>query len=585
MALPASRSGPEVRFEPDEKPGLPVTIGLALQYCLLTVGPIVLTVAIVVRAAGESELFLSWAACAALLVSGIATMVQARRVGHLGAGYILLMGTSGAFIAVSVTALVQGGPALLATLVAVSAVFQFALASRLSLLRRIITPTVAGTVIMLIAVTVMPLILDLIAQVPEGVAPAAGPVTAAVTLGVTMVIVLRASGAMRLWGPVIGIVAGSVVAGFFGVFSWDAVAAAPWFGLPLEGWPGFDFSFGPVFWALLPAFVFVTLVGAIETIGDAVAVQRVSWRKERATDFRGVQGAVMADGLGNLLSGLLATVPNTTYSSSVAIVEITGVAARRVGVAIGVGFCALALLPKLVAVILSVPDAIIGTYLIVLISILFVLGMRIVVADGMNYRKAAIVGVSFWVGYGFQSGGLFIDQMTPFFAEMLGNGMTSGGLTALALSVFVELAGPRRKRLVTTLDVDALPGIRAFIDSCAARAGWGGDMLQRVHLASEEALVSLMGDGSADEDADEAPARRLRLGVRLERGAAELEFLAVSGGGNIEDRMALAAEQSVEIEAQHDFSLRLLRHLAASVRHQKYHDTDILTLRVEAPGG
>ncbi|MXY31330.1 MAG: hypothetical protein F4Y48_09040 [Gammaproteobacteria bacterium] len=581
MALPAARSGPEVRFEPDEKPGLPVTVGLALQYCLLTVGPIVLTVAIVVRAAGESELFLSWAACAALLVSGIATMVQARRVGRLGAGYILLMGTSGAFIAVSVTALVQGGPALLATLVAVSALFQFALASRMSLLRRIITPTVAGTVIMLIAVTVMPLILDLIAQVPEGVAPAAGPVTAAVTLAVTMAIVLRASGAMRLWGPVIGIVAGSVVAGFFGMFSWDAVATAPWFGLPLAGWPGFDFSFGPVFWALLPAFVFVTLVGAIETIGDAVAVQRVSWRKDRATDFRGVQGAVMADGLGNLLSGLLATVPNTTYSSSVAIVEITGVAARRVGVAIGVGFCALALLPKLVAVILSVPDAIIGTYLIVLISILFVLGMRIVVADGMNYRKAAIVGVSFWVGYGFQSGGLFIDQMTPFFAEMLGNGMTSGGLTALALSVFVELAGPRRKRLVTTLDVDALPGIRAFIDSCAARAGWGGDMLQRVHLASEEALVSLMGDDGRGA----GPARRLRLGVRLERGAAELEFLAASGGGNLEDRMALAAEQSVEIEAQHDFSLRLLRHLAASVRHQKYHDTDILTVRVEAPGG
>ena len=579
MAPPASRSGPAVRFQPDENPGLPVTVGLALQYCLLTVGPIVLTVAIVVRAAGQSELFLSWAACASLLVSGIATMVQAKRVGRLGAGYILLMGTSGAFIAVAVTALAQGGPALLATLVAVSALFQFALASRLSLLRRIITPTVAGTVIMLIAVTVMPLILDLIGQVPEGVAPAAGPVTAAVTLGVTMVIVLRASGAMRLWGPVIGIVAGSAVAGFFGVFSWDAVAAAPWFGLPLAGWPGFDFSFGPVFWALLPAFVFVTLVGAIETIGDAVAVQRVSWRKERATDFRGVQGAVMADGLGNLLSGLLATVPNTTYSSSVAIVEITGVAARRVGVAIGVGFCALALLPKLVAVILSVPDAIIGTYLIVLIAILFVLGMRIVVADGMNYRKAAIVGVSFWVGYGFQSGGLFIDQMTPFFAEMLGNGMTSGGLTALALSAFVELAGPRRKRLVTTLDVDALPGIRAFIESCAARAGWGGDMLQRVHLASEEALVSLMGDeGGAD-----GPTRRLRLGVRLEREAAELEFLAVAGGGNLEDRMALAAEQSVEIEAQRDFSLRLLRHLAGSVRHQKYHDTDILTVRVEAP--
>ena len=579
MAPQPSRSGPGVRFEPTENPSLPITIGLALQYCVLTLGPIVLTVAIVVRTAGESELFLSWAACAALLVSGVVTMVQAQRVGRIGAGYILLMGTSGAFIAVAVAALAQGGPALLATLVAASALFQFLLASRLSLLRRIITPTVAGTVIMLIAVTVMPLILELIERVPEGAPPAAGPVTAAVTLAVTMVIVLRATGAMRLWGPVIGIVAGSGVAGFLGLFSWDAVAAAPWFGLPLAGWPGFDFSFGPVFWALLPAFVFVTLVGAIETIGDAVAVQRVSWRDERATDFRGVQGAVMADGLGNFLSGLMATVPNTTYSSSVAIVEITGVAARRVGVAIGAGFCALALLPKLVAVILSIPDSIIGAYVIVLIAILFVLGMRIVVADGMNYQKAAIVGVSFWVGYGFQSGGLYIDQMSPFFAGMLGNGMTSGGLTALALSVFLDVAGPRRRRLVTTLEVDALPEISAFVERAAGRAGWDGDMLQRVQLASEEALVSLLGEG----DSADGPARRLRLSVRSERAAAELEFLAVSGEGNLEDRMALSGEQSVEIGAQQDFSLRLLRHLAGSVRHQKYHDTDILTVRVEAP--
>ena len=582
MAQQPSRSATGVRFEPDESPSLPITIGLALQYCVLTLGPIVLTVAIVVRTAGESELFLSWAASAALLVSGITTMVQARRVGRFGAGYILLMGTSGAFIAVSVAALAQGGPGMLATLVAASAVFQFLLASRLSLLRRIITPTVAGTVIMLIAVTVMPLVLDLVERVPEGAAPSAGPVTAFVTLGVTMVIVLRAAGAMRLWGPVIGILAGCVSAGFFGLFSWDAVAAAPWFGLPVEGWPGFDFSFGPVFWALLPAFVFVTLVGAIETIGDSVAVQRVSWRDDRATDFRGVQGAVMADGLGNFLSGLMATVPNTTYSSSVSIVEITGVAARRVGVGIGVGFCALALLPKVVAVILSIPDAIIGSYVVVLIAILFVLGMRIVVGDGMNYRKAAIVGVSFWVGSGFQSGGLFIDQMSPFFAEMLGNGMTSGGLTALVLSVFVELAGPRRKRLVTTLGVDALPEIGAFLKGFGARAGWDSGMVQRVQLASEEALVSLMGDGGAGGDPD-GPARRLRLSVRSERGAAELEFLAVSGEGNLEDRMALAGEHSVEIEADHDFSLRLLRHLAASVRHQKYHDTDILTVRVEVP--
>ena len=252
----------------------------------------------------------------------------------------------------------------------------------------------------------------------------------------------------------------------------------------------------------------------------------------------------------------MATVPNTTYSSSVSIVEITGVAARRVGVGIGVGFCALALMPKLVAVVLSIPDAIIGAYVVVLIAILFVLGMRIVVGDGMNYRKAAIVGVSFWVGSGFQSGGLFIDRMSPFFAEMLGNGMTSGGLTALVLSVFVELAGPRRKRLVTTLSVDALTEIRTFLESFGARAGWAGEATERVQLAAEEALVSLMGD----EGDESGPTRRLRLSARSERGVAELEFLAVTGEGNLEDRLALAGEQSLEIAGE----TRLLAEAAAS---------------------
>ena len=57
---------------------------------------------------------------------------------------------------------------MLATLVIISSLFQFALAARLSLFRRILTPTVTGTVIMLIAVTVMPIIFDTLNDVPEG---------------------------------------------------------------------------------------------------------------------------------------------------------------------------------------------------------------------------------------------------------------------------------------------------------------------------------------------------------------------------------------------------------------------------------
>ena len=208
------------------------------------------------------------------------------------------MGTSGAFIAVCVAALKLGGPSTLASLVVISSLFQFMLAARLSLLRRIFTPAVTGTVIMLIAATV--------------------------TLVIVVAMVLRAPPSLRLWSPVVGIAAGCVVGAPFGLYDIGGVVYAAWFGVPFHDWPGFDLVPGADFWALLPAFVVVTLVGAIETIGDGVAIQRISRRRARATDFRVVQGALNTDGMGNLLSGLGATLPNTTYSTSISLAEVTG---------------------------------------------------------------------------------------------------------------------------------------------------------------------------------------------------------------------------------------------------------------------
>ena len=81
----------------------------------------------------------------------------------------------------------------------------------------------------------------------------------------------------------------------------------------------------------------------------------MSRRKPRATDYRAVQGALNADGLGNLLSGLAGTLPNTTYSSSISLAEVTGVASRRVGIVIGVVIAAVAFFPKVAALLITIP--------------------------------------------------------------------------------------------------------------------------------------------------------------------------------------------------------------------------------------
>ncbi len=567
-----------LRFEASDTPPLPLTAGLGLQFAILAIAGIVLTPAIVVRAADGTDEYLTWAVFAAAAISGISTIIQAVRFGRIGAGYVLLMGTSGAFIAVCVTALVDGGPALLATLVVTSSLFQFLLAAKLSLFRRLITPTVAGTVVMLIAVTVMPLIFDMVTASPEGAAAASAPVSALVAMGVIVVIALKARGSLRLWAPVIGIVAGSIVAAFFGLYDFDRVAEAGWIGIPDSGWPGFDFSFGAEFWSLLPAFVFVTLIGAVETIGDSVAIQRVSWRQPRAVDYRAVQGAVAADGTGNLLSGLAGTVPNTTYSTSISITELTGVAARRVGVAIGVSFIVMAFVPKLLALVLAIPDAVVAAYVTVLLALLFVVGMKIVVADATDYRQGLIAGFSFWIGVGFQNNQIFPEYLTGFADGFLENGMTAGGLTAIVLTLFDEVTRARPQRLRCELATSSLPQIRVFLGRFADRNGWSRAMADRLDAVAEESLLTLTGaERPAGED------RTLRLTASKQDGGAELEFVAAASGENIEDRLAVLDSHSVERPVERDLSLRVLQHHAASVHHQQYHEVDIVTVHVDVP--
>ena len=126
----------DVRYEPDERPPYMVSAGLGLQYALLAVPGIVLTPAMMVSIAGGTDAYRSWVVFAALAISGTTTMIQSVRVGRIGAGYILLMGSSSAFLAVCVSALERGGPELLATLIVASSLLQFALSAKLSFLRR-----------------------------------------------------------------------------------------------------------------------------------------------------------------------------------------------------------------------------------------------------------------------------------------------------------------------------------------------------------------------------------------------------------------------------------------------------------------
>ncbi len=543
---------------------------------MIGLAPTVLIVAITALAAGQDESYLSWAVFAALIISGVNTALQAAKIGRLGGGHILIMGATPNFIAVSVLAIEEGGPAMLASLIVLSSFFYLALAAWLPLLRRIITPVVSGTVLMLIAALILPIAFDRLQEVPEGSSLAAGPCVAAVMVVASTMLMLRGSRTWRPWSLLLGIAAGCVAAVPFGLYDFERLSTASWVGIPDSGFPGLDLTPSAGFWGLLPMFLIVTLVQVIKGIGDGVIVQQVSRRRPRTTDFRLIQGSTYANGVSVLLSGIAGTPPTTYYSpSTVSLINLTGVSARSAGYAVGGLLVVLAFFPKITSVLLSIPSPVMGGFLVIALGVLFVEGIQTLVRAGLDPQKAIVVGLAFSIGLGMEHRNVLADLLGSPWGELLGNGITVGTATALALTAFLELTSSRR-RLEVRLDIADLPCIDAFLQETAAEIGWDAAATERLRSAGEETLSSLLQPDDA-YPAGEAP--RLIIVARPEGGIVEMEFLAVFDEENLEDRLAYLDEQTETFD-ERELSFRLLRHYASSVRHQKYHGLDIVTVQV-----
>ena len=186
--------------------------------------------------------------------------------------------------------------------------------------------------------------------------------------------------------------------------------------------------------------------------------------------------------------------------------------------------------------------------------------MQLVLQGGNDYRKTLVTGVSFWVGVGFQYQAIFPDYLSGALEVLLSNGITAGGLTVVGLTVFLELTGPRRCRLDMELAIAGLPKLTEFLRALAARLGWGAEATQRLCLIGEEALTSLV----QQMDAEAAACTKPRLEVRK-----TLKTTSRCWGSRWR-HPASANSRCV-----------CCGHFASSVRHQQYHNIDIVTVRVD----
>lgn len=558
-------------YEVDDNPPLSVSLPLAGQTIALILAGITLTPIIALNAAGLVDVWGNWVVFAALAISGLTTILQARPIGNFGAGYVLFMGTSGAFLAVSISALEAGGLPLLGSLVLVSALIQFLFAAKLSLFREVINPTVGGTVVCLIAVTVMPIGFNMVSTIPEGfdtfaTAPA---ITAIVTLIVILLLSFYTSGKTRLWAPLVGVVIGFLVAWPLNLTDLKAVSEAAWIGLPDQSWPGLNTDFGTAFWTLLPSFIIVTIIGALETFGDGIAIQDISSRKIRTTDYRVVQGAVNADGLGNFLSGLAGTLPNTTYSTSISVVDLTGVASRKVGLYGGIILLGLAFVPKLSALLQAIPTPVAGAFIIVFLVLLFSHGIRLVMSEGMSFDNGIVFGLALWLGIGFQNQQLFDGLLPDYLSSLLNNGMTAGGIAAVLLSWLVSLKNKRQSRDTQPLSAEGLNSSLAFVTEKARDSDWRGEDLNRLLLAVEEAFVYMMSntpDGVTE----------LELRIRAAADNAEVEMRCGETKTNVETKL-----RNIDMsENPEDLGLKVLKHMTDDLKHQQFSNGEFLILRL-----
>ena len=583
---PGARSA--IRYEADETPPARLAFGLGLQLAVLSINSVVLVAAIVFRAGGAEE-SLFWGVFATVLACGAATALQALRLGRVGAGYVVLTGTSSTFIAVCVTALAEGGPAMLATLVVVSSLVQIALSTRLSLLRRVLTPTVTGTVIMLLPVTVMPILFRMLHQASPDDPAAAGPVSAFVTIAALIGIGLKGTSTLRLWAPAIGVVAGSLVAGWFGIYDTGRVAGAAWFGLPEGQWPGLDLDFGPAFWALLPGFVFVT----------PDRHHQIDRRRRR--DPAGVLAPAAGGGLpiragdgGRRGRGAICWPASPgrcrtpPYPIGVPITELTGVAARSVGVAAGAVFIVLAFVPKALALILAIPGPVVAATIMVVMAMLFVAGMREVVQSGADYRTGLIAGVSFWTGAGFQAGMIFPEFFSEFAGGLLQNGMTAGGPHGDPAHR-ADGADRAARKPVPGM---ARSGRASQTERVSRRlrrprrlgGGHGGPPASRQRgNPADPSSEGRRGGGvrRPERPRTAAPASHRPQGGRRRgagiRGRDRRRRRQPPGPYRVA-RGAARRRRPIEQEG----SLRLLRHFASSIRHQQFHNADVVTVLVDA---
>ena len=433
----------------DKPPFLQAIIG-AVTHLLAIFVPMVTPALIVGTALQLSPETNAYLVSMAMIASGVGTWLQVNRYGMVGSGLLSIQSVNFSFVTVMIaigTSMRADGvdeELLLSTIFGISFTGAFLVVGSsfiLPYLRRVITPTVSGIVVLMIGLSLIKVgIIDFGGGFS---AKSSGTFGDYQNIGVGLLVLLVVIGfncckspLLRMGGIAIGLIVGYICALFLGMVDFSQMSKAAFITIPVPFKYGFSFNFAHF---LVVAIIY--LLSVLEAVGDLTATALVSGQKIQGPEFQSrLKGGVMADGLVSVAASAMSSLPLTTFAQNNGVIQMTGVASRHVGKIIAVILVILGLFPGIGWFFTTIPAPVLGGAMTLMFSMIAIAGIRIILSNGLRRRETLIVATSLGLGLGVSYDPAVFHVLPTSLYALAENPICMGGVTAIILNLIIPIS-------------------------------------------------------------------------------------------------------------------------------------------------
>lgn len=367
-----------------------------------------------------------------IFMCGIATLLQVKRTPLTGIGLPVVLGC--AIQAVQPLQKIGGslGVGAMYGAVIAAGIFTLLISGLFSRIRGLFPPVVTGSIIAIIGFTLVPVAFENIGGGNPAAKTFGDPKGLIVGFATVLIIV-----AINIWGRgfihsiaiLIGILAGTFIAGAMGMVSLAPVAQASWFHIPQP----FYFGMPTFHTSAIVTMIMVTLTTMIESTGVFFALGDLTGKHIDQNDLK---RGYRSEGIAAILGGIFNTFPYSTFSENVGVLQLSGVKSRK-PLYYAAGFLIfLGLLPKVGAMATVIPSSVLGGAMLVMFGIVGAQGVRILQQVDFNENKNILIA-SLSIGMGL--GSTVYPQLFHTFPEtiqmLFTNGIVIASITAVVLNL------------------------------------------------------------------------------------------------------------------------------------------------------